>query len=47
MLSVGKRYTCGTCGTQILVTKPGNDAEPTCCGAPLTVEEPKKVASSD
>lgn len=47
MLTVGKRYTCGTCGTQVLVTKPGKDAEPICHGQPLTVEEPKQVASSD
>ncbi len=47
MLKVGKRYSCATCGTQVLVTKPGGEADPTCHGAPLEVEEPKKVSSSD
>lgn len=48
MLGVGKRYTCASCGTQVLVTKPGQeDAEVTCCGAPVAAEEPKQVASSD
>ncbi len=47
MLKVGKRYTCETCGTQVLITKVGGEADPKCHGVPLTIEEPKQLASSD
>lgn len=46
MLKVGKRYSCETCGTQVLIVKPGT-GEPSCHGKALKLEEAKKVASSD
>lgn len=44
---VGKRYACDSCGTTCLVSKPSADGELTCCGAPLTLQQPKQLASSD
>lgn len=44
---VGKRFTCEQCGTQILVTKPSEQGELNCCGAAMTQQEPKQLASSD
>ena len=32
---MGKRYTCGTCGAQVIVTKAG-DGGLQCHGAPMT-----------
>lgn len=46
-LALGKRYTCETCGTQSLVTKPRDTGSPTCCDAPMALQEPKELASSD
>ena len=46
MAKLGKRYTCETCGTQVLITKSG-DTDPQCHGMPMSLEEPKKLASSD
>ncbi|MDD9995636.1 MAG: desulfoferrodoxin [Dehalococcoidia bacterium] len=31
---VGKRYSCGKCGTEFIVTKGGN-GEILCCGQPM------------
>jgi DNA-directed RNA polymerase subunit RPC12/RpoP len=40
----GRRYRCGTCGAEFLITRPGN--LPDCCGAPLepkaTVQPPRR-----
>jgi transcription elongation factor Elf1 len=48
MLSVGKRFTCEACGTQVMVIKAGDEeAELRCCGQSMALEEPKQVASSD
>lgn len=45
-LKVGKRYKCGDCGTEVLVTKPsGGDL--ICCAATMEQLEPKKTASAD
>lgn len=30
----GKRYACGTCGAEVIVTK-GGDGEVNCCSAPM------------
>jgi transcription elongation factor Elf1 len=48
MQSVGKRFTCGVCGTQVMVVKSGDEgAALVCCGQGMALEEPKQVASSD
>lgn len=43
---LGKRYTCETCGAEVLVTK-GGDAELKCHGAPMGIAQPKTLPSSD
>jgi hypothetical protein len=43
---LGKRYTCETCGAEVLVTKSG-DAELLCHGAVMLVAQPKTLPSSD
>jgi len=30
----GKRYACGSCGAEVIVTK-GGDGEVQCCAAPM------------
>jgi hypothetical protein len=32
----GKRYVCGACGSEMLVTR-GGDGALTCCGAPMQI----------
>ncbi len=46
MNQVGKRFKCETCGSEVLVTKPG-DGELQCCTAVMVLVEPKKTASAD
>ena len=46
MLQVGKRYSCESCGTELLVTKP-SDGELSCCEAPMVLLQPKQTASAD
>jgi desulfoferrodoxin-like iron-binding protein len=43
---VGKRYRCAACGTEVLVTKPG-DGSLLCCGEGMTLLQPKKTPSAD
>jgi len=43
---LGKRYSCSTCGTQVLCTKAG-EGEVTCCGKPMEIQEAKAIPSSD
>ena len=43
MSQLGKRYTCETCGTQILCTKAA-DPNPQCCGKEMEIQQPKKNA---
>jgi hypothetical protein len=33
-LKPGTKLGCGTCGTEVIVVRPGDDT-PTCCGEPL------------
>lgn len=47
MLQVGKRYTCGSCGTELLVTKPSAEGELSCCEQPMELLQPKQTASAD
>jgi desulfoferrodoxin-like iron-binding protein len=35
---VGKRYQCGKCGTEMIVTKAG-DGEIMCCGQPMQIKQ--------
>lgn len=44
---IGKRLTCESCGTQVLVTKPSDKGELECCSTSMTLQEPKQLASSD
>lgn len=44
---VGKRYTCGTCGTQGLVSRLSEVGELKCCDVAMMLQAPKKLASSD
>jgi hypothetical protein len=43
---LGKRYTCGTCGAEVLVSKAG-DAHGECHGAPMEIAGPKSLPASD
>lgn len=45
-LKVGKRYKCESCGTEALVTKPG-EGDLTCCSMTMGQLEPRKTASAD
>jgi desulfoferrodoxin-like iron-binding protein len=46
MNQVGKRYKCAECGSEVLVTKPG-DGTLQCCGEAMDLMVPKKTASAD
>lgn len=43
---LGKRYVCAICGTEVLCTKTGT-GEVQCDGAPMTLQVPKPLPSSD
>jgi hypothetical protein len=43
---LGKRYTCETCGAEVLITK-GGDGQLSCHGAAMVVAQPKTLPSSD
>ena len=43
---LGKRYTCESCGAELLITK-GGAAELVCHGAPMVIAQPKTLPSSD
>jgi hypothetical protein len=43
---LGKRYSCGTCGSEVLVTKAGPGSV-SCHGAVMVVSQPKTLPSSD
>ena len=42
----GKRYTCGTCGTQVMCTK-GGSGRIFCHGEPMELHTAKPLPSSD
>ena len=44
---LGKRYTCDSCGAGCMVLKPSTAGVLTCCGEPMTLQEAKKLPSSD
>jgi len=43
---LGKRYTCETCGAEVLITK-GGDGELQCHGTTMVIAQPKSLPSSD
>jgi hypothetical protein len=43
---LGKRYTCESCGSELLITK-GGDAELVCHGTTMVIAQPKTLPSSD
>jgi hypothetical protein len=43
---LGKRFTCATCGTEVLCTK-GGTGTVGCCGAEMAKKEPKQLPSAD
>jgi hypothetical protein len=45
-VTLGKRYGCGSCGAEVLVSKAG-DAHLECHGAPLEMAGPKSLPASD
>mgnify|MGYP001402767918 CR=1 FL=1 len=45
-VQLGKRYTCGTCESQVIVAKAG-PAEVVCHGAPMAIAQAKALPSSD
>lgn len=47
MYELGKRLTCARCGTQCLVIHPSEPGELLCCDQPMSLDEPKKLPSSD
>jgi desulfoferrodoxin-like iron-binding protein len=44
--ALGKRYSCATCGSEVLCTKAGA-GEIVCCGKPMKTQEAKAIPSSD
>lgn len=46
MASLGKRYRCAKCGTEILCTKAGVGVA-TCCGEQMKEQQPRPLPSSD
>jgi hypothetical protein len=42
----GKRYTCQTCGTQVMCTK-GGEGRMSCHGQPMELHAAKPLPSSD
>ena len=46
MAEMGKRYTCETCGNQVLTIKAGS-GELQCCGKPMGTMDPKPIPSGD
>jgi len=45
-IAIGKRYTCPSCGSEVIVTKPGNGPL-TCCETAMEIKEAKPLPSSD
>lgn len=45
-VALGKRYTCETCGAEVLITK-GGDGALRCHGAEMEMAQPKTLPSSD
>jgi hypothetical protein len=43
---LGKRYTCETCGAEVLITK-GGDSELRCHETVMVIAQPKTLPSSD
>ena len=43
---LGKRYRCSVCGSEAMCTKAGTGVIE-CCGKPMELQEPRKVASAD
>jgi hypothetical protein len=43
---LGKRYQCEVCGTMVLCTKQG-EGTVQCCGKEMTVQQPRRLPSSD
>ena len=43
---LGKRYECPVCGTTVLCTKAGDGAS-YCCDQEMTMQQPRKLPSSD
>jgi len=45
-IAIGKRYTCSSCGCEIIVTKAGTGPL-TCCAADMQIKEATPLPSSD
>ncbi|MFO8011471.1 MAG: desulfoferrodoxin [Dehalococcoidia bacterium] len=43
---LGKRYVCGVCNTEVLITKAG-EGDLECCGQPMELQQPRPLPSSD
>ncbi len=44
--TLGKRYVCESCGTEVLCNKPGQGSIG-CCGGEMKIKEAKPLPSSD
>jgi hypothetical protein len=44
--TLGKRYACETCKTEVLCTKQGQGAV-ACCGKNMVEQQPRPLPSSD
>lgn len=47
MLQLGKRYACGVCGLQAMVTKGSDGGSLRCCDKEMELQQPREVPSSD
>ena len=45
-IQLGRSHQCNTCGCMVLCTKPGDDMVE-CCEAPMELQQPRKLPSSD
>ena len=41
---MGKRYVCKKCGSEFIVTRPGNGTL-TCCGQPMEIKKQNPLAN--
>lgn len=44
--TLGKRYRCEVCNTEVLCTKQGS-GQIVCCGKEMTEQQPRPLPSSD
>lgn len=44
---LGKRYKCEVCATEVLCTRPSEEADLQCDDQPMALQEPQRLPQSD